>query len=235
MKGPPSDAPSKALGRLAGLLYLAIILGAGFAEGYVRGTLVVPGDAAATADNIRSSPWLFRVGFVADLLAFLSDVGLAVLLYLLLEHVSRAWSLVAAAFRMAQATILGLNLLNHLTALLLLTGSVYVAAFEPEPLEALALLALERHELGYLISQTFFGVHCMLLGRLLYVSTYFPRLLGGLMAVAGLGYLADAMTFFLRPDLGPILSPGYLAPAVIGEVSLCIWLLAKGVRDSPTP
>ncbi len=224
------EAPPRAYARAAGVLYLIIIVCAGFAEGFVRAGLVVPGDAATTAANIRASEWLFRVGFATDLVAFLSDVALAVLFYVLLRPVSRPLALIAGAFRLAQATVLGLNMLHHFVALLILGGAAYLTVFEPKQLDALALLSMDAHRHGYLIGQMFFGIHCLIIGYLMGRAWYFPRPLGILMVVAGLGYLADGFGFFLIPAAAPALSPFFIAPVVVAELALCLWLLAKGVR-----
>jgi hypothetical protein len=74
--------------RLGGLFYLAIILLGLFGELLVRGTLVVSGDAAATAQGISGSPLLWRSGITADLLMHVCDLPLIVILYLLLRPVS---------------------------------------------------------------------------------------------------------------------------------------------------
>jgi len=234
--GEPSGlgvaTPSASLGRTAGALYLVIIVCAGFAEGFVRARLVVPGDPVATAAAVRDAEALFRIGFVADLVAFLADAALAVVLYALLRPVGELLSLVANAFRFAQATILGLNMLNHLTPLLILGGAGYVAAFGPEATDGLIALSLDRHRHGYLIAQMFFGVHCVLLGYLVRRAWYLPSALGVLMIVAGLGYLADSLFFFLAPALAPTTSPIFIAPVVVGEVAFCLWLLVRGVRPT---
>lgn len=227
--------PPARLARVAGLLYLVIIVGAGFAEGAVRGTLVVPGDAAATAANLRASETLYRLGFLTDLIAFLADVALAVLFYVLLAPAGRLLSLVAAAFRLAQASVLGLNMLHHFGALFLIGSAAYLSAFTPEQLDALVLLSAEAHEHGYLIAQMFFGVHCGLLGVLMVRSPAFPSALGVLVSVVGVGYLADGTTFFLAPGVAPSVSPFYLTPVVVGELALCGWLLVKGVREPDPP
>ncbi len=216
--------------RLAGVLYLIIILCAGFSEGYVRGGVIVSGDAAATAANIRASEWLFRIGFTTDLLAFLSDVALAVLFYVLLRPVDQVIAMIAAAFRLAQASILGINLLNHFEVILLSSEAGYLGVFSSAQIDALMLHALETHRHGYLISQMFFGVHCLLIGYLLWRAASFPRAIGALMVIAGVGYLADGFGFFLLPSVAPTVSPFFLTPVVVAELSLCLWLLLKGVR-----
>lgn len=229
----PEPSP-RTLARIAGLLYLVVIVCAGFAEGYVRSGLLVPGDAAATAENIRAAEGLFRLAFAGDLVAFLCDVVIAVLLYVLLAPVSRTLSLLAAWFRLlAHPAIASVNLLNHFGVLLVLGGRTGPAAFEPAQLDALALLLLEAHGYGYLIGGAFFGVHCALLGWLLFRSHRFPAALGVLMGIAGGGYLLESFTFFLVSAFEAAATTLVVVTAGLAEVSLCFWLLLRGVRPEP--
>jgi hypothetical protein len=223
---------TRRLARIIGLLYLVVILCAGFAEGGVRSVLVVPGDAAATAANIRASEMLFRIGFVADLVAFLSDLAISILLYVLLRPVNRTVALVATGFRLlAHPAIAAVNLLNHWAALVLVGGAGYLSSFEPGQREGLALLALELHGYGYLIGGAFFGVHLALLSWLLVRSDLFPRVLGFLVAGAGMGYLVESFGMFLFPAHEALYGALVMVTAVLGEVALCLYLLSVGVRD----
>lgn len=233
---PQTTASFRTHARVAGLLYVLVILCAGFAQGFVRGTLVVPGDAAATAANIVASENLFRLGLVADLVAFVSDAVVAVLLYVLLRPVSRTASLVAAALRLvAHPAIASLNLLNHWAALRLLTGGG-AAALEPGQLPGAALMLMEAHGVGYLLAGAFFGLHLLVLGWLLWRSDLFPRTLGILVAVAAAGYLLESFGSLLLPDARSLFTWIVGITAVIGEVSLALYLLVKGVRTPrPTP
>jgi hypothetical protein len=224
---------TKRIARLAGLLYLAIIVLAGFSEGAVRATMIVPGDAAATAANIRASELLFRAGFVADLMAFLSDAAVSVLLYVLLRPVNRTVSLLAAVFRLlAHPAIAAVNLLNHFGALVLATGAGYLSALEADQLDALALLAMDMHSYGYLIGGAFFGVHLLLLGWLVIRSEMFPSALGFLVVLAAAGYLVESFGMFLLPAHEALYSGLVVVTAVAGEVVLCLYLLVKGVRTT---
>jgi hypothetical protein len=223
------------LARVTGLLYLVIIACAGFAEGYVRGTLVVPGDAGATASSILASEGLFRLGFAADLVAFLADAAVAVLLYVLLRPAGRTLALLAAAFRLiAHPAIASVNLLNHVGVFLVLDGAGYMAAFDAGQLEAMALTLMELHRYGYLIGGAFFGVHCALLGVLLVRSNLFPSWLGVLLGLAAGGYLIESFTYALAPGFGGAASSLVVVTAGVAEVSLCFWLLIQGVQDAPT-
>ena len=233
MRSPTSIA------RITGAFYLIVIVCAGFAEGVVRTGLVVSGDPAATASNILASQTLFRAGFAADIIAFVFDAVISVLLYILLRPVGRRVAMIAAAFRLiAHPAIGSLNMLNHIGALMVLTGGETLAAFDPAQLEALAYTLLDVHGMGYLIAGAFFGVHCLLLGFLVYRSRFLPRLLGTLLALAGLGYLIETFGNFMVPGHETALALVVAVPAAIGEISFALWLLVKGVDESaltPTP
>ena len=222
----------KRTARITGVLYLIIIICAGFSQGYVRSSLIVSGNAAATADNIVNSEWLFRVGFVSDLIAFLSDAAVAILLYVLLRPVSKTLSLLAASFRLlAHPAIASINLLNHFIALSLLSGAGYLNVFEAGQLQAMVLLFLNMHNIGYLIAGAFFGIHCFILGYLLYKSDLFPGVLGVLMVIASISYLMESFGNFLLPEYEDLLAWIVGVSAGIGELSLTFWLLIKGVKN----
>ena len=231
-----NGAEARAYARAAGGLYLVIIIAAGFAEGVVRSGVVVPGDAAATAANITAAEGLFRLGLAADLVAFLSDAAVAVLLYVLLRPVNRTVSLLAAAFRLvAHPAIGGVNLLNHLAPTLLLGDASYRIALGPDATEALALFFLQAHGYGYLIAGAFFGVSLLLLGWLVFRAEYLPRALGVLLALAGAGYLVESFGTVVYPAGGPLFTWIVMVPAVLGEVGLALWLVVKGVDADRFP
>jgi len=118
-------------------------------------------------------------------------------------------------------------------ALQLLTAPEYQSVFSPEQLHALALLLLTAHGYGYLIGGIFFGLHLLVLGYLLYRSELFPAILGGLVVLAGVGYLTESSVFFLVPTYEPIASTIVLVTAVVGEMVLALYLVVRGVRTQP--
>ena len=226
----PGRASVQVYARVAGLMYLLIALLAPFAEFFVRQALIVPGDPAATAANIIASESLFRAGFASDLAVFVMEVALAAVLYVLFRPVSRPLALVMAFARLAMATVLGLNLLNRLTGLQLLTDPLYAAAFETGQLHALASVFLNAQSDGYDLGMVFFGLHLAVLGYLVYRSGFLPRILGLLMVVSALGYLVDSFTAFLVPQYAGALAVVVVVAALIGELPLLVWLLIKGVN-----
>lgn len=218
--------------RTAGVLYLVIIISGLFSELFVRSGIIVPGDANATAGNIAANSFLFRIGFISDLIMVMSDVGVALLLYFVLKPVNKGLSMLAAFFRLAQATVLGINLLNFYLPLLLLGDTNYLSSFTNEQLNSLSLLFLNAHSYGYLISGVFFGISCVVLGHLIFKAGYFPKWLGILVVAAGVSYLTDCFVNFLFPELTSTSEILVMTVAVVSELSLCLFLLIKGVSFS---
>ena len=223
--------------RVAGVLYLIIIITGIFAEFFVRQRLIDPGNAVATAGKIMASEWLFRVGIGADLMMIICDVALALLFYLLLKPVNRSLSMLAAFFRLIQAAVLAVNMLNLVFVLNFLSGADYLAVFNNGQLPALALLFLQTHGIGYSIGLVFFAIHCFILGYLLFKSGYFPKILGILLIIAGSGYLIDSFARVLLSNYANyenILTLVVFIPAFVGELSLCLWLIVRGARVPQT-
>ncbi|WP_349740509.1 DUF4386 domain-containing protein [Roseateles cavernae] len=213
--------------RITGLLYLAIIALGLFGEAVVRGSLVVAGDAAATAARIAAEPLLWRAGIAGDLLMHVLDLPVILALYYLLRPVSRRLALLATWFNLVQTAVLAANKLNLLLPILLLEGSGQ--AFSAAQLQALTRLAINLHAYGFGIGLIFFGIACLLRGWLIARSGFLPRPLGLLLLLAGLSYLLNSFALLLAPKLAAALFPAILLPAFIGELALALWLIVKGV------
>jgi len=214
--------------RTAGVLYLITIIMGVFAEVFVRGALAVRNDAAATAMNILANENFYRSGLVADLIMLASYLAVTLLFYVLFRPVSRLLSLLAAFFSLMGIAVLAVNCLTHMAPLILLRGERFMSGFDMQQLRALALLSLKMHSLGYTISSVFFGIYCILVGTLAYRSGFLPRLVGVLMAIGGLSFLASSFVILLFPPLAARL-PDIGMLGGIGELALCLWLIGMGV------
>jgi len=223
------EASPQTYARIGGILYLFIIVAALFAEVSVRGGIIVRGDAAATASNLLGSETLFRVSVAGEALTWLCDLALAMILYVLLEPVSRSLSLLAAFTRVAFVAVYAVSKLPLLAAIGLLEGEDFLKAFDPQQLQALSYLSLRLHGLGYGLSLILFGFHCAVVGYLIYRSGYLPRIMGILWVIAGAGYLISSFAQILAPPLTRLLFPWIVLPALPAELGLALWLLVKGV------
>jgi Domain of unknown function (DUF4386) len=210
--------------RVAGLFYLLVFLMGGAAL-IVSGGIVVSGDASATATNILAHEVRFSLGFAFNLLVIACYVVVTALFYDLFKPVNRNLSLVAAFFSLTGCAICASAFLFYIAPLVILSGAPYSGAFRTEQLQALALLSLKLSTQAYNVGLVFFGCYCLLIGCLIFKSTFLPRILGALMTIAGLSWLT-----FLLPPLVNVLSPYNLAPGVLGEGSLTLWLLLFGVN-----
>src|SRR5438552_16647310 len=215
--------------RIAGACWLLCIV-AGMVGFIAGGPLIVANDAAATATNILANESLFRFGFAANLISGLSYVGVTVFMYYVLKPVSRSLSLLAAFFGLAGVAIGGASWVIHLTPLLLLHGDQYLSAFTTSQLQAMSLAALKLQLQVFPIGMVFFGFQCISIGYLVAQSTFLPRILGLLLAIGGTCYVIASFANFLTPSFGPRLVPFIMPVAFIGEGSLGLWLLLKGVN-----
>lgn len=220
------------LARVTGLLYLVLAVCGMFAP-LVLERLVVSGDPGATASNIVDSRWLFGGSLATWLVIIVADVAIAVTFLLLLEPVSRALSLLAAALRLVYAAVLAAVVLNLYDAFLLLTSAERGAGLDELQREQMAMASLNTFNTGFLLALVIFGAHLLALGILLYRSRYVPLAFGVLLVIAGGGYIADSLATLLMNGHSGLTSAVLLMPAVAGELGLTAWLLVKGVKVRP--
>jgi hypothetical protein len=216
--------------RIGGGLYLIIIVIGLFGEAFVRDRLIVSGDAAATAANIISHESLWRFHIAAELFLLICAVSLLLIFVILLRPVGRDLILLAAFFNLVAIIIEADITLHLIEALFPLGNAGYLKAFAPEQLYSMASLSLKSHGYGFSVSLLFFGCFCVIVGYLIFKSGYLPKTIGALMQIAGVCYLTDSFALILSPALANRLFPAILVPAFIGEASLCLWLLVKGVN-----
>ena len=226
-------SPDKTTARRAGALYLVVALTGGFSMLYVP-SLIVPGDAAATASNLVAHDWLFRLGIVSGLTCQVAFVFLALALYQLLRGVNRTHASAMVALVVAAVPVAFFNMLNQLAALRVLSGADYLAVFQRDQLNAMVMLFLDLHSQGLLIVEIFWGLWLVPLGLLIIKSRFIPAFLGVLLIVGAFGYCADFFTRLLFPSYAAIVSP-IAGVSKFGELAMILWLLIKGVKNQQAP
>ncbi len=215
--------------RTLGILYLIIIVVGALGQIFIRGTLIAPGDAASTAKNILAADSLWRIGIAGDIIMHVLDIPIILILYLLLKPVNKNLALLALLFNLIQTAVLAANKLNLLIPLFLLEKADHLTAFNPNQLHELSYLFIGAHDIGFGIGLIFFGFACLAYGYLIFKSGYFPKAIGVLIMIAGLSYLINSFTLILAPAYAGIILP-VLVFALIGELSLALWLIIKGVN-----
>jgi hypothetical protein len=221
---PTQDLARKA--RLAGLLYLVIIVTGLGAELGLRGPLIDFTDADATAAKILAAPGQFRLAIAADLVMALSDAGLAILLYLIFRKMAPGLALSAMVFRLIQAVLIAASLMALLAAWLVLSRA---EGLTDAPV--LALVFLELHAHGYDLGLVFFGVNSLIMGWLVWRSGLFAKAFGAGLVIAGLVYLAGSGLRFFAPEWFRAFMPAY-GLTILAETAFCLRLL---LQKDPRP
>lgn len=222
--------PSKKAARLAGFLWLLMFVFGPIAQ-IVRDKLFIAGDIGVTANNINANEFLFRIGFVSDLIMMIVYVLLPLALYKLFSEVNKNLSIIMVIFVMLGTSINMINLLNEFSALHMLSGTEYLSAFTDAQLQAKAMLSYDLYLHGYEIANIYFGLWLIPLGLLVYKSGFLPKALGILLIVGGSGLLMNVFVHFLFPSY-LIINAILLIPQIIAEILFMLWILIRGINES---
>lgn len=212
--------------RVIGLLYLLTIVTGIFAQGFVSERLVVSGDAAATATNILAHRSLFEWSFTVYMIEMACQITATALFYFLLRPVNWSLALLAAFLSLSGCIIKTFSRVFYIAPLFVLGGAQYLNVFNPQQLQALALLFLKVNDRGAAMALAFFGFEALLNGYLIFQSTFLPRILGVLSMLGGLGWLT-----FLHPPLGYSVFLYVAAFALLGSAAMIFWLIVFGVNE----
>jgi hypothetical protein len=224
---PAADHSKRTASLVAAIGLLSMAILAPFAQFGVLASLIVPTDAAATTANIADSPGLFGAAVAAFLVVAILDVAVAWGLYVVLRPVNERVALLVAWLRVAYAVGFAYALLN-LVGIAQLVNDASAASLQADQLHAQVATSVTAFRSGWDVALTIFGLHLVGLGGLLYRSVAFPRFLGALVILAGVGYVADSF--------GRIFLPGYALTistfTFVGEALLIVWLFKLAIGGS---
>jgi hypothetical protein len=216
----------RAKARLAGVFEALEGLTSAFGQVNVLGSLIVVGNATATAANILKHETLFRLGFASSLIGVVFHLGWAFLFYQLFRPVNRSVSFCAVLVILVGCAIQAVAALLYLFPLPVLTAGSSLSALTEQQLQALAYMFLKLNGLAFDSYLVFFGLWCVLTGYLIFRSTFLPRILGVLLAIDGLGWMT-----YMSPPLGHYLFPAIAVASGLAEIPLQLWLLIFGVNN----
>lgn len=220
--------------RIAGLLYLIVVLCGTLSLAYVPSVIETGKDGASLLAAIKSNETLFRLGIAAGLICYTAFLLLPIVIYRLLAPFGQYVATVMVALSTASVPIAFANMVYRINVLSLLGDEPNLGGLNGTQLEMQILMSLESYWNGIFILKIFWGLWLLPLGWLLYRSRLIPRMFGILLMAGCFGYL---IAFF-----GRLLVPGYVElpfiryislPASIGEIGTCLWLLVMGVRERP--
>ncbi len=226
--------PTVKAARIAGGIYLLMVLTAPFSLIYVPSKLIVRGNALATADNILAHETMFRLSIFGDLIGHVIFICLAVALYRLLSNVNKTWAILMVSFVLVSAAVGFLNALNNIAAVILFRGGEFLDVIDKTQRDALGMLFVRLHSQGEFISEIFWGVWLFPFGLLVYRSGFLPRLLGVWLIVACFAWIALSITALFFPShYGAAFT--WLQPAFFAEMAIMLWLLIRGANLSALP
>jgi len=225
--------PTDKAARVAGLIYLSMVLTGPFSLIYVPGKLIVRGNAAATANNILAHQTLFRFGILADMIGAIIFICLAMALHHLFSGVSKAHASLMVALVLVSAAVGFANILNNVAALTLFRGGAdFLSAIDKPQRDALAMLFLRLNGQGDILNETFWGLWLLPFGILVFRSRFLPRFLGVWLIVNGFAWVALSFTGILLSEYYGV-AFRWAQPAFFGEIAVILWLLIKGAKVQP--
>lgn len=228
MTAPIDEIRRKA--RYAGLLYILLGVTAPIGLLYVPGKLFVKDNAAATADNIRASGQLLRIGIASELFHQIIGIFLVLALFRLFKAVNEREAILMVILSLTPVPIVLFNVLNEIAPLILVSGAGFLSVFDKSQLDSLAFLFIRLHGQGIDIASIFWGLWLFPFGMLVIRSGFIPRVLGILMMIAGAGYIVGSATTVLLPQYAHQVGQVTMILAV-GELPIMFWLLIWGARE----
>ena len=223
---------TKKAARFAGLLYVLSCLPAPFSLIYVPNTLIVPGNATATASKILAHESMFRLGMAGEVITSIAFIFAVLALYRLLQGVNKRHASLMVTLFAISIPISCLNVLNNIAALILVRGADFLSVFTKPQLDALAMVFLRLHSYGFVVAAIFWGLWLFPFGVLVYRSGFLPRILGVLLIINCFAYVIPSFTSLLLPQYRDVVTRLAL-PFLLGEVAIVLWLLIKGARAQP--
>jgi Domain of unknown function (DUF4386) len=217
--------------RVAGVLYLGVVLLGPVRLIYIPSVLFVTGNAAATAHNIASHEQLFRLGVYADLVTATLEIFVVLALYRLLNGVDRSLATVMVILGIADVPIYFVNTLNDFGALLIARGGDALSAAGPVQRDAMVMQYLNLHHYGVVINTLFWGLWLLPFGILVYKSGFLPRFLGVWLILNGFAYLVQNFAGVVLPQYADIVGT-ITFPFQLGEVATVLWLIVMGAKES---
>ncbi|MDP9025173.1 MAG: DUF4386 domain-containing protein [Candidatus Eremiobacteraeota bacterium] len=215
--------------RIAGFLYLLLVLAGPVRLIYIPSVLFVTGNAAATSHNIASHEALFRIGIFSDLLTATLDIAVVLALYRLLNGVNRNLAIVMVILGLADVPIYFCNTLNDVAALLFARGTDFLSAFGQTQQNAMTMLFLNLHHYGVVVNEVFWGLWLLPFGLLVYQSRFLPRILGAFLVANCMAYLAQVFAGVLLPQYAEMVS-NVVFPLQFGEIAIMLWLIVMGAK-----
>lgn len=222
---------SKNLARIAGFIYLIVVITGLFSLAYIPNKLIDWNSGTSTFNNITNSPLLFRLGIYSSVLCYVAFSFLPLVLYRLLRTVNESHARAMVILALLSVPLSFNNLQHKYAALSLTETESLLNSVAIEDLQGKLMFSLHQYNDGILLATVFWGLWLFPFGMLVYKSGFIPKFLGVLLMLGCLGYLINFTGNTLFENYSQIGLGKYTGklPAV-AEISICFWLLFFGVK-----
>jgi hypothetical protein len=221
------------IARIAGLLYLGVVLTGIFSLMYVPSKLIVYDNASLTFQNITDSELLFRFGIVGGLLCYIFFLFLPIVLYNLLKQVNENMAKMMVLLAIISVPMFFINVQNEFAVLSLIKNTNYLKFFSAEQIQLQVLFHLNHYNYGMRLVHLFSGLWLFPFGYLVFKSGFLPKILGLLLMLGCFGYLTNFFGRTLISNYSELGISSFMSlPASLGEIGTCLWLLIIGAKDN---
>jgi len=221
----------KKTARLAGLLYLIVVIVGFYNIMFLSSKIIIKGDAATVANNILSNELLYRTGIISDFISNFFFLFLALVLYRLLKQVNEHRAKLMLALVIVQIPAAYFMEALNITSIMIFKGEI-LKTFELGQRQDLAMLFLKINEYGMMTLELFWGLWLIPLAQLVYKSGFIPRIIGILLMINGIAYMIDSFVYMQFPNYHFFTSRYLLLFIIPGEISITLWLLIKGIKNN---
>lgn len=218
--------------RIAGLLYLGVVITGIFSLMYVPQKLIVDDNAVLTFQNITANESLFRFGIGSGLLCYMFFLFLPLVLYKLLRQVNENMAKLMVLLAIISVPMFFINVQHELMVLSLIKDTNYLKLFSTEQIQSQVFMSIDRYDNGMRLVHIFSGLWLFPFGYLVFKSNMLPKILGVLLMIGCFGYLINFFGNLLTVEYAKLGIASYVSlPASLGEIGTCLWLLIIGVKD----
>lgn len=222
---------NKTKGRMAGVIYLLVVLTGIFSLGYVPNQLIMWNDPTKTFLNIRNAELLFRLGIFSSLICYTSFTFLPISLYAVFKDINKTYAIAMVVLVLVSIPISIMNLQHEFAVLSLIKPQPYLEAFHTHQIQSLVIGYLKQYNDGIHIVSVFWGLWLLPLGYLIIKSGLLPKILGYLLILGCFGYLINFIGNTLDPDYKQNIPAKILRlSGSVGEIGTCLWLLILGAK-----
>ncbi|SRX76014.1 DUF4386 domain-containing protein [Aequorivita antarctica] len=224
---------NKKTARIAGLLYLGVVLSGIFSLMYVPSQIIDYNSPLQTYLNLFSFELLYRLGIISGLLCYTFFLFLPLVLYKLFKPVDENYAKSMVILAIISVPMYFLNVQNEFTVLSLLDVSTNTYGFSSAQIQSQVMLYLDQYDNGMRMIHIFSGLWLFPFGYLVFKSGFLPKILGVLLMLGCFGYLINFIGHTISPQYANMGISSYISlPASIGEIGICLWLLIMGAKNS---